>query len=157
MFIHNECLVEAKDICSRASGNLKNLPNHTPLCFVISFEYCIFCIIVFIKGTFFLAIIWFCKIWLWICQVVSVTPEYPLLEFLFITLNNSKQIQNFCMGICWYIFWVFTLTIHNTVMTWHGTCDFQTKGLHFGTQTQRNILGCDRQTGLKVLVITVQD
>jgi hypothetical protein len=122
----------------------ENLPNHTPLCFVIFFENCAFCIMVFIKGTF-LAIICFCKIQLWICQVVMMTPEYLLLEFLFITLNNSKQIQNVCMGIRWYIFWVFTLTIHNTVMNWHGTCDFWTKGLHFCTETQRNILGCDRK------------
>jgi len=37
MFYHNECLMEAKDICSRASGNLKTYLISSPY-FVIFFE-----------------------------------------------------------------------------------------------------------------------
>jgi len=43
-----------------------------------------------------------------------MTPEYPLLEFLFITPNNSKQTQNACIRICCYIFWQFSLSLHKT-------------------------------------------
>ena len=111
MFIHGQCLMEAKDVCSRASGKVKTylIPPH---CFVIFFEHCTFCTIV-IKGTF-LAIIWFCKRQLRICQVESMTPEYPLLEFLFITPNNSTQIQNVCMEIYWYTFCHLSLSLHKT-------------------------------------------
>ena len=103
--------MEAKDVCSRASGKVKTylIPPH---CFVIFFEHCTFCTIV-IKGTF-LAIIWFCKRQLRICQVESMTPEYPLLEFLFITPNNSTQIQNVCMEIYWYTFCHLSLSLHKT-------------------------------------------
>jgi hypothetical protein len=51
MFIHNDCLMEAKDVRSRASGNLK-IYLISPHWFVIFFEHCVFCTIAF-KGTFF--------------------------------------------------------------------------------------------------------
>jgi hypothetical protein len=88
---------------------LQNLPNLTPLYFLIFFKHYTFCIIVF-KGTFFQQL--FCS--------VKVSYEYikwnlwnqniNYFKFFFFTMNNSKQIQNVFRGICWYIFKHFSLS-----------------------------------------------